>query len=596
MYAVLSLGLGTSGDRFSSYGLAACAARHFFHWDVTMLFHQSIKPQGCSGASALQRLPLVLGSCVAAMALAACSQQGSSTAASGASGTQAAAATSGPSRLVFAAARNAGPLNPHLYSPNQMYAQNMVYEPLVKYTKEGKIIPWLAESWEIAPDGKTYTFKLRKDVKFSDGSPFNAEAVKKNVDAIFANRERHAWLDLMNQLEGAEVVDEHTVKFNLKQAYYPFLQDMALARPFRFLAPSSIPESGNTADGIKAPIGTGPWAVAELKDSEYDLFKQNPHYWGKKPAFDEVMFKVIPDTNSRALALESGEADIVFGDGPVTPDAYIRFKSMGEQFVATASQPMATRILAINSKRFPTDDQAVRQAINHAANKDAIVKNVLFDIEPKADTLFSSNVPYADIGLKPYDFNPEAAAKLLEDAGWKLPAGGKVREKNGKKLEIDLNFVGNEGKDRAIAEVLQADLGKVGFQVNLVGEEASAKLAREKDGTFHLIFNSTWGPPSDPHAFASSMRKPAHADYQAQSGLPMKAEIDKKITEVLLETDEAKRAETWRWILTTFHDQAVYLPISNRNLIEVHNPKKVGNVEFGASVFEIPISEMQPVK
>ena len=92
------------------------------------------------------------------------------------------------------------------------------------------------------------------------------------------------------------------------------------------------------------------------------------------------------------------------------------------------------------------------------------------------------------------------------------------------------------------------------------------------------------------------MRKPAHADYQAQSGLPMKAEIDKKITEVLLETDEAKRAETWRWILTTFHDQAVYLPISNRNLIEVHNPKKVGNVEFGASVFEIPISEMQPVK
>ena len=157
MYAVLSLGLGTSGDRFSSYGLAACAARHFFHWDVTMLFHQSIKPQGCSGASALQRLPLVLGSCVAAMALAACSQQGSSTAASGASGTQAAAATSGPSRLVFAAARNAGPLNPHLYSPNQMYAQNMVYEPLVKYTKEGKIIPWLAESWEIAAGRQTYT-------------------------------------------------------------------------------------------------------------------------------------------------------------------------------------------------------------------------------------------------------------------------------------------------------------------------------------------------------------------------------------------------------------------------------------------------------
>ena len=596
MYAALSLGLGTSGDRFSSYGLAACAARHFFHWDVTMLFHQSIKPQGCSGASALQRLPLVLGSCVAALALAACSQQGSSTAASGASGTQAAAATSGPSRLVFAAARNAGPLNPHLYSPNQMYAQEMVYEPLVKYTKEGKVIPWLAESWEITPDGKSYTFKLRTDVKFSDGSAFDAEAVKKNVDAILANRKRHEWMDMMNQLIGAEVVDAHTVRFNLKSSYYPFLAEISLVRPIRFLAPSSIPESGNTADGIKAPIGTGPWEVVELKDSEYDLFKRNPNYWGEKAAFDEVMFKVIPDTNSRALALESGEADIVFGDGPITPDAYIRFKQMGGRFEASTSQPLATRVMVINSKRFPTDDLAVRQAINHAANKDAIVKNVLFDIEPKADTLFASNVPYADIGLKPYDFNPEAAAKLLEDAGWKLPAGGKVREKNGKKLVIDLSFVGNEGKDRAIAEVLQADLGKVGFQVNLLGEEAAAKLAREKDGTFHMIAHSTFGPPYDPQSFMSQARKPSHGDYRGQEGIPMKAELDEKITQVLQETDEAKRADLWKWIMTTLHEQAVYLPISNRTLFEVHNAEKVKNVQFGATVSEYPIGLMQPVK
>lgn len=546
----------------------------------------------------LGKIPALLGGCIAALALAACSQQGAAPGASAASGDQpvATVASAGPSRLVFATVRNVGPLNPHMYSPNEMYAQNMVYEPLVKYTKEGKIIPWLAESWEVSPDGKTYTFKLRTDVKFSDGSEFDAEAVKKNVDAIFANRKRHEWLDLMNQLEGAEVVDKHTVKFNLQQAYYPLLQDLALARPFRFLAPSSIPENGNTADGIKAPIGTGPWMVAELKDGEYDLFKQNPHYWGKKPGFDEVMFKVIPDTNSRALALESGEADIVFGDGPVTPDAYVRFKGMGGQFAANASAPMATRMLAINSNRFPTNELAVRKAINHAVNKDAIVKDVLFDIEPKADTLFASNVPYANIGLKPYEYNTEAAIKLLEEAGWKLPAGGKVREKNGKKLEIDLNFVGSEGKDRAIAEVLQADLGKVGFQVNLVGEEIGAKLAREKDGTFGIIFNSTWGAPSDPHSFASSMRKPAHADYQAQSGLKQKPEIDKKITEVLLETDEAKRADIWRWILTTFHDEAVYLPISNRNLIEVHNPQKVGNVDFGASTFEIPTVDMQPVK
>lgn len=568
-----------------------------------MLFHETIKPQGRSGALALQRLPLILGGCAAALALAACSKQGAAPAASSATASAAsaaqpaaAAAAAGPSRLVFAATRNVGPLNPHMYSPNQMYGQNMVYEPLVKYTKEGKIVPWLAESWEIAPDGKSYTFKLRTDVKFSDGSAFDAEAVKKNVDAVLASRKRHDWLDLINKLVGVEVVDAHTVRFKLNEAYYPLLQDLSLIRPLRFMAPGSIPESGTTADGIKAPVGTGPWMVAELKDGEYDLFKQNPHYWGKKPGFDEVMFKVIPDTNSRALALESGEVDIVFGDGSITPDAFKRFESQSGQFAATVSQPMATRMLAINSKRFPTDDLAVRKAISHATNKDAIVKDVLFNIEPKADTLFASNVPYANLGLKPYEYNAEAATKLLEEAGWKLPAGGKVREKNGKKLTIDLNFVSSDGTERAIAEVMQADLGKVGFQVNLVGEEPSAKHAREIDGTFHLIFNASWGAPYEPHAFAASMRQPSHADYQAQAGLPMKAEIDKQITQVMLETDDAKRAELWTWILNTLHDQAVYLPISSLNLIEVHNPKKVGNVEFGALANEIPVELMQPAK
>lgn len=368
--------------------------------------------------AATRRIPAMLGGCIAALALAACSQQGAAPSAT-ASGDQpaAASASTGPSRLVFAMARNAGPLNPHLYSPNQMYAQEMVYESLVKYTKDGKVVPWLAESWEISEDGKAYTFKLRTDVKFSDGSDFDAEAVKKNIDTVLANRKRHEWMDLMNQLEGAEVVDKHTVKITLKAAYYPFLAEMSLVRPLRFLAPSSIPDSGNTADGIKAPIGTGPFMVTELKDGEYDLFARNPHYWGEKPAFDEVMFKVIPDTNSRALALESGEADIVFGDGPITPDAYIRFKEMGGQFAASASQGFATRLFVINSKRFPTNDLAVRKAINHATNKDAIIKNVLFDIEPKADTLFTSNTPYANISLTPYAYNAETAAQLLEEAG-----------------------------------------------------------------------------------------------------------------------------------------------------------------------------------
>ena len=497
-------------------------------------------------------------------------------------------------RLTVATTSNAGPLNPHQYSPNQMYAQAMVYEPLVKYTESGKVIPWLAESWKVSADGKTYTFKLRKGVKFTDGQPFDAQAVKKNMDTVLANRKNHDWLELVNQVTKVEAIDAHTVNFVLKNSYYPFQHDMSLVRPLRFLSPASFPASGNTAEGIKAPAGTGPWQMAETRKGEFDRFKRNPNYWGAKPAYEEILFKVLPDPNTRALALESGQVDLVYGSGPLNPDVVQRFKAKPANFTVATSQPMVTRMLAINSKRFPTNDLSVRKAIEHAVNKDAIVKNVLYGSEKKADTFYATNVPYANIGLKPYAYSPTEAARLLDAAGWKMAAGQKVRSKDGKALEVNLYFVGSEGKDKAISEVVQSDLAKVGIKVNLAGEEESAISARQHDGSFHLIFNATWGPPYEPHAFTSGMRVPSHADFQAQSGLPMKAEIDKKISEVQLSTNEAKRAETYRWILTTLHEQAVYLPISYMSLTTVYNNKKVGKVPFGATEPEIPFELMQP--
>jgi nickel transport system substrate-binding protein len=102
-----------------------------------------------------------------------------------------------PKTLVYSWPSNVGPLNPHLYSPNQMFAQAMVYEPLLRYGRDGSIMPWLAQSWEISADGREYTFDLRRKVFFSDGTPFDAEAVKKNHDAVLANAKRHTWLEMI---------------------------------------------------------------------------------------------------------------------------------------------------------------------------------------------------------------------------------------------------------------------------------------------------------------------------------------------------------------------------------------------------------------
>ncbi|GAA0292136.1 ABC transporter substrate-binding protein [Rhodovulum strictum] len=109
--------------------------------------------------------------------------------------------------LDFSWPLNVGPLNPHLYSPNQMFAQSMVYEPLVKYQADGSVAPWLAESWTVSEDGRTFTFALRPGVTFSNGEPFDAAVVKKNFDAVLANAQRHAWLGLIDAIDSVAVVD-----------------------------------------------------------------------------------------------------------------------------------------------------------------------------------------------------------------------------------------------------------------------------------------------------------------------------------------------------------------------------------------------------
>jgi nickel transport system substrate-binding protein len=494
--------------------------------------------------------------------------------------------------LNFSWPMNVGPLNPHLYSPNQMFAQNMVYEPLVRYRADGTVGPWLAQSWEASPDGKAYTFRLREDVRFSNGEVFDAAAVKANVDAVLKNRARHGWLELANQIIAAEVVDPFRVRITLKDAYYPLLQELALPRPFRFVAPSQF-QKGGTVDGITAPIGTGPWKLTETKLGERDVFTRNDSYWGARPTYEQVIVKVIPDPNTRAIAFETGEIDLIYGtDGPISPDTYERFQKMGI-YTAELSAPVETRVLAINTNLGATKDLAVRKAINHAVDKDTMIATVLYGTQRRADTLFADNVPYADVDLKPYAFDRALAARLLDEAGWTAKVDDGIREKNGEPLSVELCFVGTDAISKSMAEIVQADLRKIGIEVRLTGEEESSVYARQRDGRFGMIFNRTWGAPYDPHAFVSSMRVPSHADYQAQLGLPDKVEIDAKIGQVLVSTDEAARQNLYKDILTRLHEEAVYLPLTYVTAIAVARPE-VGRITFGAMSSEIPFEKLVP--
>lgn len=493
-------------------------------------------------------------------------------------------------RLNFSWPTNVGPLNPHLYGANQMFAQAMVYEPLVRYQADGTLAPWLAQSWRVSDDGKVYTFHLRPGVTFSNGEPFDAAAVAANFRAILDNRASHGWLELANRIASVEAIDPLTVRLTLDRPYYPTLHELALPRPFRFAAPSQFRDGGSKT-GLFAPIGTGPWTLAKTARGEYDLFRRNDTYWGARPAYGEINVKVTPDPNSRAIAFQTGDIDLIYGsEGAISPDNFARFRKM--KGVTTAmSKPVETLVIAINSNAAPTNDLAVRTALNHAVNKDALVARVLHGTQTLADALFPNDAPYADIGLAPYAYDPALAGRILDEAGWVLAKGARIRSRNGAPLEIDLVFTGNDAQSKVMAEVIQSDLAKAGIGVRLVGEEQSSVNARQHDGRFGMVFSRTWGAPYDPHAYISSMRAPGHADFQAQRGLPDKAEIDAKIGKALAATDETERRALYRDIFTRLHEAAIYLPLTHVTTIAVARPE-LGPIPFGAMASEIPFERM----
>jgi nickel transport system substrate-binding protein len=499
-----------------------------------------------------------------------------------------------PDTLTIAWPVNIGPLNPHLYTPNQMFAQSMIYEPLVQYQADGSVKPWLAKSWTHTADGRVWTFSLRDDVTFSNGEPFDASAAAANFRAVLDNRARHAWLELTNQISDVKVLSKTELQITLKSAYYPFLQELALPRPFRFIAPSQF-KAHQTMHGINAPIGTGPWVLQASKLNQYDILVRNDHYWGEKPQIRQVTVKVIPDPVTRAMAFETGEVDLLYGNEGLLPlDTFSRFRQ-NPAYRTQLSRPVETVMLALNSAKAPTNELAVREALNYAVNKKSLIGNVLYGTQQVADTLFAPTVPYANIHLKPRQYDPQQAKALLEKAGWKCPAGKAIREKKGQPLRIELAFIGTDALSKSMAEIIQADMRQIGVDVALVGEEESSIYARQRDGRFGMIFNRTWGAPYDPHAFISSMRTPSHADFQAQRGLADKPVIDSEIGKVLQTSSEAQRQALYRDILTRLHDDAVYLPISYVSMMVVAKPE-LGEIPYAPVASDIPFEQINPVE
>jgi peptide/nickel transport system substrate-binding protein len=262
----------------------------------------------------------------------------------------------------------------------------MIYDTLVQYKDENtEVQPGLAEKWENSADGKVWTFHLRKNVKFHDGTPFNADAVVFNFERwMDKNHPQHKggeftyYPDMFGGYKGDSThvinkvskVDDHTVKFELNRPLGPFLANIAMP-PFAIGSPEAIkkdPEKFN-----ENPVGTGPYKFVEWKKNDTITLEKNPDYWVKGlPKTDKLIFKSIPDNTARFNALKSGDIDLMNGMNP-TDAPQVEKDSKLQLF---KQQGMNVAYLSFNMKKKPFDNPKVRQAISYAVNKEGIINNL----------------------------------------------------------------------------------------------------------------------------------------------------------------------------------------------------------------------------
>lgn len=407
------------------------------------------------------------------MLLAGCSTK-TSTPAGGNSGDKK------PAELVIAQAANPTTMDPQDAQDTLSYGiMKTMYEGLLGFDKDMKVVPVLAESLpELAKDAKSVTFKLKKGVKFQDGEDFNAEAVKANIERVInpANKLKRA--SLFATVEKAEVVDPYTVKIVLNKPFAAIVETFAHPAGM-MISPKAIKESGK--DIQRKPVGTGPFQFVEWKDADHLTVKKYDGYWDKAHAakVDKMTFKPVTEASSRVAMLKTGEAQFVY---PVPADQVDAVKS-DNNIMIDQSASIVERYVALNTTKKPFDDKRVRQALNYAVDKDALIKVVKRGFAEAPQSVIAPNV-WGFAKQQMYSHDVDKAKKLLAEAGLA----------NGFETTI---WTANATESVKIAEFIQQQWKEIGVKANVQTMESgtlSNQMYVKPEDSKMLTYSGGWSP------------------------------------------------------------------------------------------------------
>jgi len=465
---------------------------------------------------------------------------------------------------VIAVGSNFTTLDP--YDANDTLSQAVAksfYQGLFGFDKDMKLVNVLAESYQASPDGLTWTIKLRSGIKFQDGTDFNAEAVKVNLDRASDEDNHLKRYNLFKSIATTEAIDPTTVKITLKQPFSAFIN--ILAHPAAaMISPTALKKYGKEI-GFH-PVGTGPYEFVTWNQTDFVKVKKWDGYWKKGyPKLDSITWRPIVDNNTRAAMLKTGEANFAF---PIPYEqAQLLEKNSKLDLVSTPS--IMQRYISFNVTQKPFDNPKVREAINYAINRQALVKVAFAGYATPATGIVPPSIAYAQ-SYPAMAYNPAKARELLKEAGF--PNG----------FSTTLWSSHNHSTAQKVLQFTQQQLAQVGIKVKVTAMDAGQRAAEvegkgQKESGVRMFYTGWSASTGEADwaltpLFATASWPPAIFNTAFYSN----EQVDKDLTDALKTTDNAKKAQLYKDAQDRIWNDRPWAPLVVEKLVSAHTKSLSG--------------------
>ncbi len=437
--------------------------------------------------------------------------------------------------------------------------------------------PLLAESWERSLDGKTWTFKLRKGIKFHDGTPFNAQAVKFSLERVLIMSLGPDWFlkQFVELHKSIEVVNDHEVRFHLTKPCPVFLELLGRTT-CSIVSPTAVKAHGGVqSDTINKwmannAVGTGAFKLKERVPGEKIILEANSDYWGKKPHMKSILYRIIKEPSNLYMLLKAGEIDMIMR-GLSYKDYAALEKTPGIKLYKKSPWPeLRFAPISFFLKPSPLNSRKVRQALNYAVNQKSLIKDICYNYAAPLTSPIGPGMFAHNSSLWPYDYNPEKAKQLLKEAGY--PNG----------FATELGYPQTDVERQEVAMVVQSNLRDIGIQVNLKGYSWPTYLEYYYGGGLPLLM-ARWSPRPTPEMMLTSC---FHTDSMGKGGnsaFYSNPIVDEILNKAMVEMDKEKRR--------ALYDKVQKIILEDAPWIFLYSPMRLIAMRDNVMGFDMPTTD-----